>query len=129
MESLRLLKSAEPPLYLAPSENLSQAARAASEHIYSSLKPYTPKTPFERLLVNGFDAEQIWQQIDLQSQPLISSLRRELKRFEKNQEEISKLFGLDEEREGEEREREGVLEGEAEGFEELDEGFVGILLF
>ncbi|KAE9453734.1 hypothetical protein C3L33_14363, partial [Rhododendron williamsianum] len=123
MESLRLLKSAEPPLYLAPSENLSQAARAASEHIYSSLKPYTPKTPFERLLVNGFDAEQIWQQIDLQSQPLISSLRRELKRFEKNPEEISKLFGLDEEREGEEREREGVLEGEAEGFEELDEGF------
>ncbi|KAG5522939.1 hypothetical protein RHGRI_034927 [Rhododendron griersonianum] len=123
MESLRLLKSAEPPLYLAPSESLSQAARAASEHIYSSLKPYTPKTPFERLLVNGFDAEQIWQQIDLQSQPLISSLRRELKRFEKNPEEISKLFGLDEEREGEEREREGVLEGEAEGFEELDEGF------
>ncbi|KAF7124637.1 hypothetical protein RHSIM_Rhsim12G0165800 [Rhododendron simsii] len=126
MESLRILKSAEPPLYLAPSENLSQAARAASEHIYSSLKPYTPKTPFERLLVNGFDAEQIWQQIDLQSQPLISSLRRELKRFEKNPEEISKLFGVDEEREGVEREREGVLEGEAQGFEELDEGFLGI---
>ncbi|KAH7856504.1 hypothetical protein Vadar_002187 [Vaccinium darrowii] len=120
IHSLRLLKSTEPPLYLSPSKNLSQAARAASDYIYSSLKPYTPKAPFERLLMGGFDAEQIWQQIDLQSQPLLSSLRRELKRFENNPEGISKLFGVDERKEGEEREDEEEVKMEGEDFEELD---------
>ncbi|KAH7863808.1 hypothetical protein Vadar_022253 [Vaccinium darrowii] len=84
IDSLHLLKSAEPPLYLTSSENPSRAARAASEYLYSSLKPYTSKAPFERLLVDGFDAEHIWQQLDLQSQPLISSLWRKLKRFKNN---------------------------------------------
>lgn len=46
---------------------------------------------FDQLLTEGFDAEQIWQQIDLQSQPLLSSLRREVKKFEKHPEEICKL--------------------------------------
>ncbi|PON72209.1 U3 small nucleolar ribonucleoprotein complex, subunit Mpp [Parasponia andersonii] len=90
-EALHRLKSTDPPQWLAPNTTLSQTARAASQHLFSSLRPYTPKSPFERLLVEGFDAEQIWQQIDLQSQPLMSSIRRELKRFEKDPEEIRKL--------------------------------------
>ncbi|KAK9278225.1 hypothetical protein L1049_027787 [Liquidambar formosana] len=117
VEALHRLKSIDPPLWLSPSPELSQTARLASQHLFSSLLPFTPKSPFDRLLIDGFDAEQIWQQIDLQSQPLISSLRRELKRFEKNPQEISKLFGenkvLDEKRVG--------LEEESQGFDEVDE--------
>ncbi|KAM7471084.1 hypothetical protein LguiA_009267 [Lonicera macranthoides] len=93
VEALHRLKSTDPPLYLSPSSELSQATRSAASYIFSSLTPHTPKSPFERLLTQGFDHEQIFQQIDLQLQPLISSLRREVKKFEKNPEEISKLFG------------------------------------
>ncbi|THG06481.1 hypothetical protein TEA_011808 [Camellia sinensis var. sinensis] len=121
LEALQRLKSAEPPVYLSPSPELSQAARLASEYIFSSLKPFTPKSPFDHLLVNGFDAEQIWQQIDLQSHPLISTLRRELNKFEKNPGEISKLFGEFKMEEGLEKVKKvDDLEREIEGFEGLD---------
>ncbi|XVF07681.1 hypothetical protein REPUB_Repub06bG0160800 [Reevesia pubescens] len=91
VESLRQIKSTEPPVWLVPKQELSQAVRAASKHLFSTLKPHSPKSPFDQLLIEGFDAEQIWQQIDLQSQPLLSTLRSEVKKFEKHPEEISKL--------------------------------------
>ncbi|GER27074.1 U3 small nucleolar ribonucleoprotein protein mpp10 [Striga asiatica] len=94
LEALRRLKSTEPPVYLAPSPELSKAARSASEYLFSSLSPYAPKSPFTHLLTEGFDPEQIWQQIDLQAQPLLTSLRRHVRNFEKNPEEIEKQFNL-----------------------------------
>ncbi|GJY42656.1 Mpp10 protein [Tanacetum coccineum] len=86
VEALHRLKATEPPSYLTPSPDLSTTARIASQHLFSSLKPYAPKSsPFDRLLVDShFDAEQIWQQIDLQSHPLISSLKRHVTTFINN---------------------------------------------
>ncbi|GMI99456.1 hypothetical protein like AT5G66540 [Hibiscus trionum] len=91
VESLREIKSTEPPVWLVRKEEFSQAVRAASKLLFSSLKPHCTKSPFDELMIEGFDVEQIWQQIDLQSQPLLSSLRREVKKLEKHPEEISKL--------------------------------------
>ncbi|KAL0856648.1 hypothetical protein Bca101_061801 [Brassica carinata] len=93
-EALENLKSTEPPVFLAPSSSISEVARAASQYLFTKLKPHNPKSPFDELLVDGFDAEQIWQQIDMQSQPLLSSLRHEVKRFAKNRGEIRKLGDL-----------------------------------
>ncbi|KAF8047581.1 hypothetical protein N665_2939s0005 [Sinapis alba] len=93
LEALEKLKSTEPPVFLA-SSSISSVARVASQYLFTKLKPHNPKSPFDELLVDGFDAEQIWQQIDLQSQPLLSSLRHEVKRFAKNPEEVRKLGGL-----------------------------------
>ncbi|KAK9747888.1 hypothetical protein RND81_02G021600 [Saponaria officinalis] len=104
MEAINKLKSTDPPQFLSPNTEISTCSRIASQHIFGLLKPYTPKSPFEQLLTDGFDAEQIWQQIDVQSQPLISSLKREIRRFEKNPNQISSLFGGDEENEEFERE-------------------------
>ncbi|XP_050224643.1 M phase phosphoprotein 10 isoform X2 [Mercurialis annua] len=84
MEALRILKSTEPPEWLLPSDKLSQTARAASQHLFSCLKPHAPKSPFDKLLVDGFDAEQIWQQIDLLSESLLSTLRRQVRKLEKD---------------------------------------------
>ncbi|KZV52152.1 hypothetical protein F511_07107 [Dorcoceras hygrometricum] len=95
LAALHRLKSIDPPLYLTASPELSKTARLASQYLFSSLNPFAPKSPFTHLLTEGFDAEQIWQQIDLQSQPLISSLRRQVKNFEKNPKEIVKQFNLD----------------------------------
>lgn len=124
LEALHRLKSTEPPLWLAPSAELSDTARSASQKLFSFLKTYAPKSPLDQLLVNGFDAEQIWQQIDLQSQPLLSSLKREVKKFEKNPGEIGKIKKvLEGEKKGLGEERKG-LEEESDGFdEELDDGF------
>ena len=122
LEALKRLKSTEAPEWLTPNPSLSQTARAASEHLFASLKPFTPKSPFEKLLTQGFDAEQIWQQIDLQSHPLMSTLRREVKRFEKNPDEISKLKKVQKvEHKGSEGVK-GVVEEESDG---LDEGLNG----
>ncbi|XP_057951492.1 M phase phosphoprotein 10 isoform X2 [Malania oleifera] len=112
-EALHFLKSVDPPLWLAPSQDLSHTARTASRHLFSRLRPFCPKSPFDNLLVEGFDAEQIWQQIDLQSQPLLSSLRKDLRWFEKNPGEISKLFS----------EMGGKLKGESENGKRETETF------
>ncbi|PPR82631.1 hypothetical protein GOBAR_AA38082 [Gossypium barbadense] len=122
LESLHHIKSTEPPEWLVPKQELSQAVRAASKLLFSSLKPYCPKSPFDQLLTEGFDVEQIWQQIDLQSQPLLSSLRREVKKFEKHPEEISKLKdggvgGGEKKKKEEEKERGTEEESENEGEE------------
>ncbi|XP_074284341.1 M phase phosphoprotein 10-like isoform X2 [Silene latifolia] len=92
MEAINKLKSTDPPQFLSQNEDLSLASRKASEYLFAFLKPYSPKSPFDKLLTDGFDAEQIWQQIDIQSHPLISSLKRDIKRFEQNPLQISSLF-------------------------------------
>ncbi|WOL18364.1 U3 small nucleolar ribonucleoprotein MPP10 [Canna indica] len=84
-EALERLRSADPPVYLSPSPDLAQDARAAALHLFSSLVPHCPKPPLDALLVGPeFDAEQIWCQIDLLSRPLLSVLRRELNRIERD---------------------------------------------
>ncbi|KAJ0959931.1 hypothetical protein J5N97_000308 [Dioscorea zingiberensis] len=97
---------------------------------------------FDQLLVDGFDAEQIWQQNRYPiPAKLISSLRRELKRYEKNPAEIKKLEGgcgrrgegyrsreeyendkEDEEEDGEGKEEEDDAQGAHESREAEDDG-------
>ncbi|KAM3319105.1 U3 small nucleolar ribonucleoprotein MPP10 isoform X1 [Capsicum chacoense] len=117
--ALRRLKSTEPPFYLSASSELSEAARLASKYLYSSLKPYTLKSPFSELLTDGFDAEQIWQQIDLQSQPLLASIGRQIRQFEKKPEEIGKVFGLGSGT-GEKKSNLESEKGESEEFKDVD---------
>lgn len=130
LEALHRLKSVEPPLYLTQSPELSTAARLASQYLFSSLCPYAPKSPFNQLLTEGFDAEQIWQQIDLQAEPLVSSLKRHVSKFERNPEEIKKQFNLerangkkeDGHENGEnERNKGAESESESEGLDDIDD--------
>ncbi|KAI3755906.1 hypothetical protein L1987_55715 [Smallanthus sonchifolius] len=117
VEALHRLKLTEPPMYLTLSPELANVARTASEHLFALLKPYTPKSPFVRLLVDEkFDAEQIWQQIDLQSQPLISAIRREVNKFEKDPQGLKNIFKNGESEQ--EKKSESVLEREKEEEEE-----------
>jgi U3 small nucleolar RNA-associated protein MPP10 len=122
-ESLQRLRATDPTVWLASSPSLSQIARTASEHLFTSLRPFTPKTPFDKLLTQGFDAEQIWQQIDLQAHPLLSTIRREVKQFEKNPGEISKLKKVLEVEKKESKGGTSVVEEESEDFDEEFDGF------
>ncbi|XP_020978258.1 U3 small nucleolar ribonucleoprotein protein MPP10 isoform X1 [Arachis ipaensis] len=116
-EALRRLIATFQPSFLAPNPALSETSRAASRHLFSALRPFCPKSPLDQLLIDGFDAEQIWQQIDLQSQPLLSSLRRQVKHFAKNPEEISKLKVVPLGKKVEKEQREDWVE-ESDGFDE-----------
>lgn len=124
LDPLHSLKSTEPPVWLAPRADLAETAREASKILFSYLRTYAPKSPLDQLLIEGFDAEQIWQQIDLQSQPLLSNLKREVKNFEKKPEEIGKIREV---LEGEKKnvvESVGkVLEGERRVLEEESDDF------
>ncbi|XP_072973788.1 M phase phosphoprotein 10 [Typha angustifolia] len=125
-EALERLCSTNPATYLSPSPELSGLARVASRHLFSSLAPLCPNPPLESLLVDeSFDAEQIWYQIDLLYRPLLSHLRRELRRLEKRP---PSRFPLPppipekkEEEEGEE-DKEDEEEEEDEGDGEENEG-------
>ncbi|XP_058749363.1 M phase phosphoprotein 10-like [Vicia villosa] len=121
VEALLCLKE-NPPSFLVPNPTLSETARAASKHLFSSLGPFSSKSPLHQLLTDGYDAEQIWHQIDLQSQPLLSTLRRRLNQLVKNPEEIAQLkVPLDGANKAEPKEQER-WRGESGGFDEgLDE--------
>ncbi|XP_057786838.1 M phase phosphoprotein 10 isoform X2 [Salvia miltiorrhiza] len=127
LEALHRLESTEAPLYLTPSPELSKAARLALECLFASLNPYVPKPLLSRLSTEGFDAEQIWQQIDLQAQPLLSSLRRQIRNFEKNPSEIENQFNCDRDgvkednlREDGKNKENGGVESESEDFDDDD---------
>ncbi|TVU27082.1 hypothetical protein EJB05_29661, partial [Eragrostis curvula] len=131
--ALRRLRDADPALFLSPSADLAAAARAASQHIYSSLAPLSPAQPppLPSLLAGpAFDAEQIWSQIELLTRPLLPHLHRQLRRLEqqppsqpKPAPRVETPAGADEEQseEGEEGSESEELEDEEEELEGTDD--------
>ncbi|XP_062197555.1 M phase phosphoprotein 10-like [Phragmites australis] len=136
--ALRQLRDADPELYLSPSADLAAAARAASQHIYSSLAPLSPAQPppLPTLLAGpAFDAEQIWSQIELLARPILPHLRRQLRRLEQQppsqpppvvapadaEEELSEEDGEGSESEGLKEELEGTDDEEEMDEEEEEE--------
>ncbi|XP_020520694.1 U3 small nucleolar ribonucleoprotein protein MPP10 isoform X2 [Amborella trichopoda] len=140
------VKTVEAPQWLDPKPELSASTRAASQYLFSQLLPHSRNCPFSELIVDGFDAEQIWMQIDIQTKPILNYIKRELKSIEKNPETIQSNDeefapkdgdaglesdedsegGIDEEEEeGEEEEGEEGEEGEEEeeGFDEDQENY------
>ncbi|CAA2992336.1 U3 small nucleolar ribonucleo MPP10 [Olea europaea subsp. europaea] len=131
LNSIHRLKSIEPPFFLSSSPDFSQAARSASQYLFSSLKPFALK-PLFNLAANRFAI------------PALLSLRRHVKQFEKNPEEIQKQFDLEREKfadyKKDETETEddndklvtqeggGIdgLESESEGFDEDEEEDDGV---
>lgn len=81
-KSLEVVVKADPKAWLAATSDLVQCTRAASEYLFSALAVNT-ESPLEKLLTVNFDAEQIWQQIDLQATPTLNKIRKSLRKLEK----------------------------------------------
>ena len=81
-EALKLVANAEPTSWLSASPGLVQHARAASEYLFNVLALQT-ESPLDKLFTEGFDSEQIWQQIDLQATPTLAKIKKLVRRVEK----------------------------------------------
>lgn len=91
VQALDTIKNSHQPQWLAPPPELANNAKTASKYLFSQIVPKAPKCPISSLLTDDFDAEQIWQQIDLQAQPLIASLKKRVKNLDKTSETLSLL--------------------------------------
>lgn len=91
VQALDTIKNSHPPQWLAPPPELANNAKTASKYLFSQIVPKAPKCPISSLLTDDFDAEQIWQQIDLQAQPLLASLKKRVKNLDKASETLNLL--------------------------------------
>ncbi|MCO5586108.1 hypothetical protein L7F22_040047 [Adiantum nelumboides] len=91
--ALFLIENSEPVVWLAGDVHLSQQTRTALEYLYSLAKEYATPCPLSHLLTFNFDCEQIWQQIDLQSAPLLNTARRRLKHLQRIANSVELLDG------------------------------------
>ncbi|BBN18173.1 U3 small nucleolar RNA-associated protein MPP10 [Marchantia polymorpha subsp. ruderalis] len=82
-EALNRLKCSDAIDWLGASPALVDCAKQASEGLFSLTASNFDKAPLRKLYTDRFDAEQIWQQIDLQSLPVLSYIRRRVKILEK----------------------------------------------
>eukprot|EP00897_Mesotaenium_endlicherianum_P002116 jgi/Mesen1/1932/ME000146S01016 len=80
--ALDQLSKADPILFLRPSPDISQTARAATKGL-AELSSALAASAFNKgnaslveLHADGFDAEQIWLQLDLSTSPMLGLLRK-----------------------------------------------------
>jgi hypothetical protein len=83
-QALKRVQEAEPSTWLAAPPSLLQSAMQASEYVFTLIAATcTEKNlPLDKLLTQGFDTEQVWQQIDLQAHPTLSSIKKRLRQIE-----------------------------------------------
>ena len=80
-------------LILTQPEKLLLKARETKEQGLAALKslflyvkqnePLGVDSPLKELVVDGFDVEQIWEELVLQSEPLLEYMEKTLKNFQK----------------------------------------------
>ncbi|KAL3675156.1 hypothetical protein R1sor_025104 [Riccia sorocarpa] len=91
-KALDRIKTTDPLDWLGTSSAWAECTKQASEGLFSLTANNFDKAPLKKLYTERFDAEQIWQQIDLQSQPVLSYIRKRVKILEKTS--IDSYFAL-----------------------------------
>ena len=96
----RLEKASDhPESYLKPPSSLEKDNVIAVKQIFDFCKKDEPNSgrslastcPLQELLVEDFDVEQIWQEIELQNTPLLHNGKVEVKNVKQNAEKLSLL--------------------------------------
>ncbi|GAQ82657.1 M-phase phosphoprotein 10 [Klebsormidium nitens] len=139
----------EPTAFLAPSADLASTVRSAAKDLFDFTAAYLTsakdgllngKVALPELHSEGFDAEQIWLQLEMQSQPVLAKLKKRIRKVvrraegegteallsvpdEKLGDEVAEGNGLDEEEElgtGSESGGEGGPRFDSDDFDEED---------
>ncbi|CAI5722918.1 unnamed protein product [Peronospora effusa] len=106
----------KPEVFFMPSEEVAKEIKAFTKHAYDHTSKYQIKTggsqPLEELYVDGFDADQVWEQLRLLNGPLVNEMTQRIRTFSKNLENIL-LFPLEKQEEnGKEKEHDSDAESD-----------------
>ncbi|KAL8008076.1 putative U3 small nucleolar ribonucleoprotein complex, subunit Mpp10 [Plasmopara halstedii] len=82
----------KPEVFFTSSEEVANEIKVFAKHAYNCTSKYLSKNsgtdPLEELYVDGFDADQIWEQLRLLNGPLVMELTQRIRTFHKNPENI-----------------------------------------
>ncbi|KAL6075706.1 Small ribosomal subunit assembling AARP2 protein [Balamuthia mandrillaris] len=123
---------ANPEVFVTASSELDSELTLLTKNLFDFAKRTEPQTknvsfgPLEELLVEGFDTEQIWEQMQLQHEPLLQYLQQQLKRWlkeiKKNGGKLDSFFPrLEHEVKESELDEEEEEEDEEEGMRQIAE--------
>ncbi|RQM11567.1 hypothetical protein KXD40_004360 [Peronospora effusa] len=106
----------KPEVFFMPSEEVAKEIKTFTKHAYDHTSKYQIKTggsqPLEELYVDGFDADQVWEQLRLLNGPLVNEMTQRIRTFSKNLENIL-LFPLEKQEEnGKEKEHDSDAESD-----------------
>ena len=90
----------QPESYLKPPASLQKKTLSAIKQIFdfckkdelSSTRSLASTCPLQELLVEDFDDEQIWQEIELQNTPLLRVLKQDVHSLKENVDQLSLLL-------------------------------------
>ena len=93
--------SSQPESYLKPPANLQESTLSAIKQTFdfckkdelSGTRSLASTCPLQELLVENFDDEQIWQEIELQNTPLLRVLKQDVHSLKENVDQLSLLSG------------------------------------
>ncbi|KAG2172952.1 hypothetical protein INT44_004693 [Umbelopsis vinacea] len=79
----------KPQIFFAKDEKSAAKAIAAAKDLFDAAKKIETVqfSPFDELLTEGFDNEQIWEELALQNSPFIAYAKEQLQYFEEEEEE------------------------------------------
>ena len=77
-----------PEIFLEPNDNLGKSLIKNSKILFDfmcnvELKYFSQLNALKELLTTGFDIEQVWQQLELQNNPLVKCIKKELKEIDR----------------------------------------------
>lgn len=117
----------KPELFFTPSEQVASDIKQFTKHVFDHCTKFVSQssvTPLDQLYIDGFDADQIWEQLQLQNGPLVSELAKRIRGFNKQPEAI-RLFSIeqddDEQKDGDDAEEEQEVDSEDNDEEEEDD--------
>ena len=109
-----------PQVFFTPSHDVAKEIQAFAKHAYDRTSKYQSNSggaqPLDELYVDGFDADQVWEQLRLLNGPLLAEMTQRIRSFRKAPGKI-KLF-VSEEQEESREEEEQEAESDAENEEE-----------
>ncbi|CAK5214813.1 unnamed protein product [Aphanomyces euteiches] len=124
METFRRQVLEKPEAFFAPSESMATTISHMTKYLFDQAKHCESPdsaTSLDTLYVDGFDADQIWEQLKLKNEPIAKDIARHVKKFSKNSSDLSFFADATSAEEQDEDESDQAGSDEDENEEPVDE--------
>ncbi|KAF0683499.1 Aste57867_24451 [Aphanomyces stellatus] len=131
METFRRQVLEKPEAFFTPSESMATSIAQFAKYLFDQAKQCESenvKSSLDTLYVDGFDADQIWEQLKLQNEPVAKEVNRQVKKLTKDSSHLSFFSGAtsaedngDSDEAGDDIDDEDIAEENDEEHDEEDE--------